>query len=323
MGLLDLLGIGKPKEPQPYEDYHFYDDRMGGVVPISDPRVGGTLSTMSPLYSEVANINGINQQKTYWINCAGGSANSYGGGAGGAAGSAGGAGGTYCGGGGGRNTYSVVSGGGNGTTWSGVIPPGQTVTISIGGGTTVVSTAYPQPQVTLIESDRLTLFRHENMTFATDIDAINKTLGWLRDPEVTRYSEQGKLNHDYLTQRAYLIKEVYSGRDEYWFIMLNDGERGIYNKLIGTITVNVDITSAKHPTAVNIGIMLGDKTAWGQGYALEAMTKIISHHVALGVKHFEIGTMIENERMISLASACSMTEHARDDKYVYMSASIA
>ncbi len=146
---------------------------------------------------------------------------------------------------------------------------------------------------------------------------VDTIVGWLNDPEVVRYSDHRLFEHNRKSQKEYFEGKLCDPNEEYWFIdQVEDWDTDLSN-LIGAITLEF-----KDDAAVNIGIMLGDKSAWGNGYAMEAMTAMIDHLTGQGIRRFEIGTRKENERMIKLATACGMKQESEDDQYIYMAATI-
>jgi RimJ/RimL family protein N-acetyltransferase len=169
--------------------------------------------------------------------------------------------------------------------------------------------------INAIHTERLRLGRfNEGMLWG---GVTEKMVGWLNDPDVVRYSEQRHIKHTIETQATYFKHLQRNSGIDYWFIYLNDKERDAPFGLIGSLTVSV----IDKPIA-NIGIMIGDKTAWHHGYALEAMSAIINGLAGEGFKRFEIGTMEENQPMINLAISCGMKEEKRKHGYVYMAAEI-
>lgn len=122
---------------------------------------------------------------------------------------------------------------------------------------------------------------------ATD-DIIRQQVKWLNDPDVVRYSEQRHKRHNMETQRSYLGHFLH-GHDQY---------REIYHgsTLIGSITANID-----EPNSIaNVGILIGDKSKWGQGFGTEAWKAFCDHLLIHGVRKLEAGTMATNFGMISI-----------------------
>ena len=95
------------------------------------------------------------------------------------------------------------------------------------------------------------------------IDYVN----WLNDPDVNSYLESGgsytiKLLEEYLTEQEQ--KDIL-----FWAIHLKCS-----NKHIGNI--KIDPINHKNNSG-EYGILIGDKTSWGKGYAKEASLTIIKH----------------------------------------------
>jgi len=121
---------------------------------------------------------------------------------------------------------------------------------------------------------------------------------WLNDPEVVKYSEQRHKHHT--------IESVHIYVNDLW---LNSGSFiwGIYvsadGMLIGTITAHCD----KNNGVANIGIMIGDKSQWGNGYGAEAWSAVCNwcfNH--LKMRKIEAGCHFENRRMRRLAKLYGM-----------------
>jgi len=108
-----------------------------------------------------------------------------------------------------------------------------------------------------IETDRLVL-----ACLAED-EVAEDYVGWMSDPEVVRYLETRGGTPTIDSLRAY-VAAMRASADSYFFGMfLRDGRRHIGNIKLGPISV-------QHGRA-SIGLVIGDKPAWGQGYAAEAV----------------------------------------------------
>ena len=92
-------------------------------------------------------------------------------------------------------------------------------------------------------------------------------IGWLNDPEVVRYSNQRFRHHDASSCLAY-CRTFTGSANLFVAIRLRRGGR-----LIGTMTAYV---AAHHGTA-DMGILLGERAAWGQGLGLEAWTLLMDY----------------------------------------------
>ena len=98
-------------------------------------------------------------------------------------------------------------------------------------------------------------------------DATEEYVGWLNDPEVNQFLESRFQTHTLETLRQY-ITDRNADPNTYFFAMVRKDN----GKTIGSIKLG--------PVAINhergeIGIMIGDKDSWGQGFASEAI-KLIS-----------------------------------------------
>jgi len=97
----------------------------------------------------------------------------------------------------------------------------------------------------------------QRLTLRPLTKATQRQVDWLRDKEVTKFSEQRHKEHTLSTQNRYV-----SGFCGYlWGIYtVKSGEH------IGNISAEVD-----HPNNVaDVGIMIGFMNVWGQGYGFEA-----------------------------------------------------
>jgi ribosomal-protein-alanine N-acetyltransferase len=151
--------------------------------------------------------------------------------------------------------------------------------------------------MTEILTKRLKLLRPD----LTPETTIKTMVGWLNDPEVVRYSEQRHRDHDEESQRLYIL-EV-------------DVFREIYTStsFIGTITAQID-----RPNSVaDVGILIGDKSAWGKGYGTEAWTAFCNQLFTAGIRKIEAGAMSTNVGMIKIFTKSGMTfEGFRDNHFI-------
>lgn len=132
--------------------------------------------------------------------------------------------------------------------------------------------------------------------FATsDIDAAY--LGWLNDPDVVRYSNQRFVHHTAESAAAFLSS--FAGSENLFLSI----RRLVDDRAVGTMTV---YRAIPHGTA-DLGILVGDKQFWGQGYGREAWLLVLdwleSQRV---VRKFTCGTAAPNRAMRRLAEASGM-----------------
>jgi RimJ/RimL family protein N-acetyltransferase len=92
---------------------------------------------------------------------------------------------------------------------------------------------------------------------------------WMNDPEVTRHLESRFFPLSQESLKEY-VRKLRGDRDNLFLaIVLRDGEQHIGNIKLGPI-------NWIHRTA-DIGLLIGEKTCWGQGYATEAIRCIAAH----------------------------------------------
>jgi RimJ/RimL family protein N-acetyltransferase len=127
-----------------------------------------------------------------------------------------------------------------------------------------------------------------NETFLTD-----RYVGWLNDPEVTRYSEQRHHRHTLDTCRSYW--QSFQGAPSYfWAIVARDKKLGH----IGNINAYVDLPNL----VADMGILIGERAAWGNGFGSEAWIAVCDYllHEA-GMRKVAAGTMANNVGMLKKA----------------------
>ena len=132
-------------------------------------------------------------------------------------------------------------------------------------------------------------------------DISNVYLGWLRDPEVVRYSSQRFRTHTAESCQSYLVSFTGSANH---FLAICDREIGT---MLGTMTV---YRSVPHGTA-DIGIMVGERSAWGQGIGAEAFCLVMSALQASGViRKVTAGTLSVNGGMVRIFEKAGMRHEA-------------
>ena len=122
--------------------------------------------------------------------------------------------------------------------------------------------------------------------------ASTRNIAWLRDPKVVRYSEQRHCNHTLSSQLRYV--NSFSGRSQLWAIVLIEtGEH------IGNISATHDAPN----NVADVGIMIGETTMWGKGFAKEAWARACTWLLDKnggGVRKLESGCMKSNEAMLKI-----------------------
>ena len=128
-------------------------------------------------------------------------------------------------------------------------------------------------------------------------DISETYLGWLNDPQVTRYSNQRFRQHTFESAKGYL--ESFANSSNLFFVIVNR----VSAKPIGTATV---YRSTNHGTA-DIGLMIGDSSNWGRGFGLEAWQGILDWLLASpNIRKVTGGTASVNFGMIKIMERSGM-----------------
>lgn len=122
-------------------------------------------------------------------------------------------------------------------------------------------------------------------------------LSWMNDPEIVRFSNQRFRTHTSQSAQAYIAS--FAGSPNLLLaIRLADSRR-----LIGTMTAYV---AEPHGTA-DMGLLIGDRTNWGQGYGLEAWTALMSHlFETRRLRKITAGTLRKNVGMVVIMERSGM-----------------
>jgi len=134
---------------------------------------------------------------------------------------------------------------------------------------------------------------------STDID--ERYLGWLQDPEVTRFSNQRFRQHT--MESCFTYQRSFSGNSNTFLLL----EHRADNVQIGTMTI---YRAANHGTA-DIGLMVGNKTYWRQGLGLEAWRVVLQALLREPViRKVTGGTARPNSGMVKIMEQSGMTLEA-------------
>lgn len=126
-------------------------------------------------------------------------------------------------------------------------------------------------------------------------------LGWLSDPVVTRYSNQRFRRHDRSSATDYFLSFEDTGN---LFLLI---ERKADARPIGTMTAYI---SRPHGTA-DIGIMIGDRSIWGQGYGQEAWNLMLGRLLSEpGMRKVTGGAAATNTAMLRIMQSSGMAHEA-------------
>jgi len=125
---------------------------------------------------------------------------------------------------------------------------------------------------------------------------------WLNDGDVVRYSEQRHRAHTLESCREFV-----AGFDDsphhLWAVELASGGRHI-----GNVTAHRDPPNG----VADIGILIGAKDLWGQGYGVEAWAALLEWLLGEGgVRKATAGTLATNKGMLGIMARTGMKEEAR------------
>ena len=125
----------------------------------------------------------------------------------------------------------------------------------------------------------------------TAADAREEYCGWLNDPAVNQYLEVRFQKHDLPSLKEYIEKMNADPDSVNFAIVRKDTGKHIGNIKLGPIN--------RHHLFGEIGLMIGDKSSWGQGIATEAIKLITEygfkvlklHKITAGVYAPNIGSV--------------------------------
>jgi ribosomal-protein-alanine N-acetyltransferase len=111
-------------------------------------------------------------------------------------------------------------------------------------------------------------------------------VGWLNDPDVARFSEQRHSLHTLESCRHYW--RSFEGTPHYfWAIVAQDSALGH----IGNINAYVDALNQ----VADVGILIGERSAWGNGYGSEAWQAVCNYLLGEGgMRKVTAGTLAVN-----------------------------
>jgi RimJ/RimL family protein N-acetyltransferase len=133
-------------------------------------------------------------------------------------------------------------------------------------------------------------------SFTAD-DVTPEYLGWLNDPVTMRYSNQRFRRHTRESSLAYL--ESFGGSPNL-FLSVRRRSDGL---AVGTMTAYL---AEPHGTA-DMGILIGERSCWGQGYGLDAWQSLLNWLLRdCGLRKVTAGTLDCNTAMLRLMEKSGM-----------------
>jgi len=143
------------------------------------------------------------------------------------------------------------------------------------------------------DTRRLTTKR---LVLSSLIEVTQQHVDWLNDPDVVRFSENRHKHHSLTTQTAHVAR-LHDDNTFCWLITITGGRD------IGTISAYHDLPNK----ITEMGILIGDKTAWRQGYGLEAWQAVMAYLFTSDIRKVEAGCMADNHAMRRIMLKSGMT----------------
>ena len=143
----------------------------------------------------------------------------------------------------------------------------------------------------------------------TLMDCTTTYLSWLHDPRVTKYLEVGHLPLTLTALERYVAHFQDSTTDLAFAICLPTGEH------IGNVTL-------QHirwiPRTAETGLLLGEATCWGQGYAQEAWSALLAYAFdRLGLRKVIAGVVEGNTASLRALQVLGFQQEGRlRDEYL-------
>ena len=129
----------------------------------------------------------------------------------------------------------------------------------------------------------------------------------INDAEVNKYLEVPKENN--LSDLIEYVKTTVENRVLFWAITLKET-----NKHIGNI--KIDPLNLKHGFG-EYGILMGDRSEWGKGYAKESSVAVIEYcFQTLGLRKINLGVIDKNEAAIKLYKSLNFVTEGVYKKHV-------
>ena len=131
-------------------------------------------------------------------------------------------------------------------------------------------------------------------------DITEGYIGWLNDAEVVRYSNQRFVRHTRESCERYFAGFAGSAN---LFVSLRVLAPDGIEKPVGTLTA---YRSLAHGTA-DVGILLGERAVWGQGFGLEAWLLFTDWLLTTpGLRKVTAGTLAANRSMLAVTELSGM-----------------
>ena len=122
-------------------------------------------------------------------------------------------------------------------------------------------------------------------------DVSKRYVDWINSENINQFLESRFVKHDIISLKNYIKKMTKQPNVIFLAIILKKNSKHIGNIKLGPIDYNHNIA--------DIGIMIGDKSSWGKGYATESINLITNlafkqlhlHKVTAGAYENNVGSI--------------------------------
>lgn len=143
----------------------------------------------------------------------------------------------------------------------------------------------------------------------TVADVTEVYAGWLNDPEINQFLETRFSQHTLQSQREYVQKISKDPAYAFFAIVRKDTGAHVGNIKLGPID--------PHHHVGSIGLMIGDRSSWGKGFATEAIQLLTQHSFeVLKVHKLTAGAYENNPASIKVFLKLGFFEEGRRKKHV-------
>tara|TARA_B100001175_G_scaffold316925_1_gene332159 strand:+ start:1535 stop:2065 length:531 start_codon:yes stop_codon:yes gene_type:complete len=133
-------------------------------------------------------------------------------------------------------------------------------------------------------------------------------LSWMKDDQVVEFMESGGKNYTIAMLKDYL-ENIEKNNIFSWAIVLKKNRHHIGN-------LKIDPISMKNLYG-EYGIMIGDKSMWGKGYAKEASIEVIKFCFStLSLRKINLGVVSNNVKAIKLYESMGFIEEDRIKNHI-------
>lgn len=132
---------------------------------------------------------------------------------------------------------------------------------------------------------------------------------WLMDPLINRYLEV-RFDHYSVEELKTFVSDINRSSTDYMFAMVTKENKYIGNIKIGAINWH-------HRTA-EVGLLIGNKDAWGKGYGTEAVKLVTEYGFnVLNIRKLWAGAYDENVGSVKAFIKNGYIEECRRSKHFY------